>query len=74
MHQGALVKCRKVGAANWGNSTRKSVEVGEAKMESGYISNVGQAEVRYRKQFGKKCSGEPTGYFGRGTSAKANLL
>lgn len=27
---GALVKCRKVGAANWGNSTDESVEVTEA--------------------------------------------
>jgi hypothetical protein len=27
---GALVKCRKVGAANWGNSTKEEVEIGEA--------------------------------------------
>ena len=27
---GALVKCRKVGAKNWGNSTKESVELNEA--------------------------------------------
>jgi hypothetical protein len=27
---GALVKCRKAGAANWGNSTKEEVEIGEA--------------------------------------------
>ena len=69
---GALVKCRKVGAANWGNKS-ESVEMGEAKMEKGYISNVGKAEVRNQRRFGKKGSAEPTGYFGQGTSEKAKL-
>jgi hypothetical protein len=45
----------------------------EAKMEKGYISNVGKAEVRNQRRFGKKGSAEPTGYFGQGTSEKAKL-
>ena len=71
---GALVKCRKVGAANWGNSTKKEgYEIGEGKEEGGYISNAAKAEVRNLRRFGKKGSATPTGYFGQGTSEKAKL-
>ena len=45
----------------------------EAKMEKGYISNVGKAEVRNQRRFGKKGSATPTGTFGQGTSEKAQL-
>ena len=69
---GALVKCRKVGAANWGNKS-ESVEMGEAKMEKGYISNVAKAEVRNQRRFGKKGSATPQGYFGQKPSEKAEL-
>ena len=47
--------------------------VDEAKMEKGYISNVSKAEVRNQRRFGKKGSSEPQGYFGQGTSEKAQL-
>ena len=69
---GALVKCRKVGAANWGNKS-ESVEIDEAKMEKGYISNVSKADVRNQRRFGKKGSATPQGYFGQKPSEKAEL-
>ena len=41
--------------------------------KKGYISNVSKAEVRNQRRFGKKGSSEPQGYFGQGTSEKAQL-
>ena len=45
----------------------------EGKEEGGYISNAAKAEVRNLRRFGKKGSATPTGYFGQGTSEKAQL-
>ena len=48
-------------------------EVDEAKMEKGYISNLGKTEVRNQRRFGKKGSLEPQGYFGQKPSQAAEL-
>ena len=52
---GALVKCRKVGAANWGNSRKEEVEyeVNENRGEIGYPDNSEEAKNR-RKELRNK--------------------
>ena len=48
-------------------------DVDEAKMEKGYISNLGKTEVRNQRRFGKKGSLQPQGYFGQKPSQAAEL-
>jgi len=48
-------------------------EMVEAKMEKDYISNLGKAQVRNERQFGKKGSTTPQGYFGQKPSQAAEL-
>ena len=42
-------------------------------MEKGYISNLGKAEVRNERKFGKKGTTTPQGYFGQKPSQAAEL-
>ena len=46
---GALVKCRKVGAANWGNSTKKE---GFSPVQLAALESIGAIEIN---EAGKKC-------------------
>jgi uncharacterized membrane protein (UPF0127 family) len=46
---GALVKCRKVGAANWGNSTKKEEYVPEGKVQDFAINKINQASEFVQK-------------------------
>ena len=71
---GALVKCRKVGAANWGNKS-ESVEIGEAKVDKvkSPIYSLPRTQARNERKFGKKGSLEPQGYFGQKPSQAAEL-
>ena len=48
-------------------------EMVEAKMEKGYISNLGKAEVRNERKFGQKGTTTPQGYFGQKPSQAAEL-
>ena len=53
---GALVKCRKVGAANWGNSSKKEEVTNEA-CDCGCDSEVNEKSPAWKRKEGKSPSG-----------------
>jgi len=55
---GALVKCRKVGAANWGKSTTKEeVELEEGKMSQSYCEDTPCDEMGFSQKASCKSQG-----------------
>lgn len=59
---GALVKCRKVGAKNWGNSTKEELELDEDLLEE-IIQEENEEtleEKKKRKKKGRKLSSKPS--------------
>jgi len=54
---GALVKCRKVGAKNWGNSTKEEVELNEKRK----LTKKPSSETSLRDWFGRKGAKGSTG-------------
>ena len=58
---GALVKCRKVGAKNWGNSTKEELELDEELLEEIIEEEFEETiEEKKRKKKGRKLSSKPS--------------
>jgi hypothetical protein len=59
---GALVKCRKVGAKNWGNSTNEELELDEELLEEILEEEFDETleEKKKRKKKGRKLSSKPS--------------